>query len=69
MNNKDILKYLAQELLFFGGKVVLAMAALLAGIWLVGWIVELVATYIPVWVLFGSFLVLAVGMLIFGMSE
>ena len=47
MNDKDILKYLALELLIFCGKVILAMAALLGGIWLIGWIVELAAEYVP----------------------
>ena len=47
MNDKDILKYLALQLLIYAVQVVLAMVILLGGLWIIGWTVELIAEYIP----------------------
>ena len=47
MNDKDILKYLALQLLIYAVQVVLAMVILLGGLWLLGWTVELIAEYVP----------------------
>ena len=47
MNDKDILKHLALQLLIYAVQVVLAMVILLSGLWIIGWTVELIAEYIP----------------------
>ena len=47
MNDKDILKYLALQLLEYAVEVVLAMVILLGGLWIIGWTVELIAEYVP----------------------
>ena len=46
MNDKDILKYLALQLLIYAVQVVLAMVILLGGLWLLGLIAELVIKYV-----------------------
>ena len=47
MNDKDILKSLALELLIYAAEVVLAIVILLGGLWVLGWIAELIIEYVP----------------------
>lgn len=47
MNDKDILKYLALQLLEYAVEVVLAMVILLGGLWIIGSLAELAAKYVP----------------------
>ena len=47
MNDKDILKYLALQLLIYAVQVVLAIVILFGGLWVLGWIAELIIEYVP----------------------
>ena len=58
MNDKDILKHLALELLIFCVKGTLAMAAFLGGICCVGWIGEVLSGLLSFETLFVTFLAL-----------
>ena len=48
MNDKDILKYLALQLLIYAAEIVGVTFLFLGGLWLFGLIAELVIKYVPI---------------------